>query len=81
MNPPFHSGQNTDISLGRAFLRAAADSLRTGGRLFMVANRQLPYEAELDALGLIWRKPVEDATYKLLFAEKRQIGAKPMTFR
>ena len=47
----------------------------------MVANRQLPYEAELDALGLIWRKPVEDATYKLLFAEKRQIGTKPMTFR
>jgi hypothetical protein len=42
-----------------------------GGRIFLVANRQLPYEAELDELGLVWRKPVEDATYKLLFAEKR----------
>lgn len=71
MNPPFHSGQATDIGLGRAFLRAAAASLRMGGRIFLVANRQLPYEAELDALGLTWRKPVEDATYKLLFAEKR----------
>lgn len=71
MNPPFHSGQSTDIGLGRAFVRSAAAALRTGGRIFLVANRQLPYEAELDALGLVWRKPVEDATYKLLFAEKR----------
>jgi 16S rRNA (guanine1207-N2)-methyltransferase len=81
MNPPFHTGQNTDISLGRAFLRSAADAMRTGGRLFMVANRQLPYEAELDALGLVWRKPVEDSTYKLLFAEKRLGPSKPVTFR
>ena len=71
MNPPFHSGQSTDIGLGRAFVRSAAASLRMGGRIFLVANRQLPYEAELDELGLVWRKPVEDATYKLLFAEKR----------
>lgn len=81
MNPPFHSGHFTDISLGRAFLRTAADSMRTGGRLFMVANRQLPYEAELDSLGLVWKKPVEDNTYKLLFAEKRLGASKPVTFR
>ena len=81
MNPPFHSGQLTDISLGRAFLRAAAESLRTGGRLFLVANRQLPYEAELDSLGLVWKKPVEDATYKLLFAEKRLRSPAAVTFR
>ncbi len=81
MNPPFHSGQATDISLGRAFLRSAAEALRTGGRLFMVANRQLPYEAELDALELTWKKPVEEGAYKLLFAEKRLRPAKPVTFR
>lgn len=81
MNPPFHSGQLTDISLGRSFLRVAAESLRTGGRLFIVANRQLPYEAELDALGLVWKKPVEDTTYKLLFAEKRLGSSAPVTFR
>ena len=46
MNPPFHSGQATDISLG-----------------------------------LVWKKPVEDATYKLLFAEKRLGTSKPVTFR
>lgn len=70
-NPPFHTGQATDLSLGKAFLRTAADALRTGGRLFLVANRQLPYEPELEALGLVWRKLLEDSTYKLLFAEKR----------
>jgi 16S rRNA (guanine1207-N2)-methyltransferase len=71
MNPPFHTGQSTDISLGRAFLRAAADALRTGGRLFMVANRQLPYEPELERLQLVWRKIEEDSTYKVIFAERR----------
>jgi 16S rRNA (guanine1207-N2)-methyltransferase len=73
MNPPFHSGQATDLSLGRAFLRVAAEALRTGGRLFMVANRQLPYEPELEKLGLLWRKVAEDHIYKVIFAERRML--------
>lgn len=80
-NPPFHSGQSTDVDLGKAFLRSAASGLRAGGRLLVVANRQLPYEAELDRLGLAWRKPVEDATYKLLFAEKRTMDHRPLKRR
>ena len=71
MNPPFHTGQATAVDLGRAFLQTAAASLRRGGKLFLVANRQLPYEAVLDASGLAWRKTAEDPTYKLLFAHKR----------
>jgi 16S rRNA (guanine1207-N2)-methyltransferase len=71
MNPPFHTGQKTDVSLGKAFIRAAANALKRGGRLFLVANRQLPYEAELAAAGFAWRKPMEDSTFKLLFADKR----------
>jgi 16S rRNA G1207 methylase RsmC len=39
--------------------------------LLLVANRQLPYEAALEASGLAWRKIAEDKTYKLLFADKR----------
>lgn len=49
-NPPFHaqgSGDRPDI--GRAFIAAAADGLSPGGRLWMVANRHLPYESVLDA--------------------------------
>ncbi|GAA5128908.1 class I SAM-dependent methyltransferase [Luteolibacter yonseiensis] len=71
MNPPFHTGQSTDVDLGRAFLRTATASLRRGGRLLLVANRQLPYEAALEVNGLAWRKIAEDKIYKILFAEKR----------
>lgn len=71
MNPPFHTGQATDVDLGRAFLKVASASLHRGGRLLLVANRQLPYEAALETSGLAWRKIIEDKTYKLLFAENR----------
>jgi 16S rRNA (guanine1207-N2)-methyltransferase len=71
MNPPFHTGQTTDPDLGRAFLTTAASSLKRGGTLLLVANRQLPYEAVLESSGLAWRKSAENACYKLLFAEKR----------
>lgn len=71
MNPPFHSGQATDIDLGRAFLQVAIDSLRRGGRMWLVANRQLPYEPVLESHGLAWRKMAEDRVYKILSAEKR----------
>ncbi len=47
MNPPFHSGRNTDPDLGRAFISRASAVLVKGGRLLMVANTHLPYEADL----------------------------------
>jgi 16S rRNA (guanine1207-N2)-methyltransferase len=71
MNPPFHTGQATDVDLGRAFLKVATAALKRGGKLLLVANRQLPYEAALEASGLAWRKIAEDKVYKILFAEKR----------
>ena len=71
MNPPFHTGQATNVDLGRAFLKSATNSLRRGGKLLLVANRQLPYEAVLETSGLAWRKITEDRVYKIIFAEKR----------
>ena len=71
MNPPFHSGQTTDVDLGRAFLKAAAAALNPGGKLYLVANRQLAYEAALEASGLVWHNAGEDPSYKLLFAQRR----------
>ncbi len=47
MNPPFHQGRAADPALGAAFIAAAARLLTGAGRLWMVANRHLPYEAEL----------------------------------
>jgi 16S rRNA (guanine1207-N2)-methyltransferase len=47
MNPPFHDGGAEDRRLGQAFIRKAAEMLKKGGVLWLVANRHLPYEHEL----------------------------------
>ncbi len=47
MNPPFHVGRSADPSLGKAFISAAARMLSPQGKLWMVANRHLPYEPTL----------------------------------
>lgn len=48
-NPPFHAlPGEARPDIGRAFIAAAAGALKPGGALWLVANRQLPYE---DALG------------------------------
>jgi 16S rRNA (guanine1207-N2)-methyltransferase len=48
-NPPFHVGRAETPALGQAFITRAADALVADGRLLLVANRQLPYEAVLAA--------------------------------
>ncbi|GIT90909.1 MFS transporter [Jannaschia pagri] len=47
MNPPFHTGRKADPALGRSFVQVASRLLTPRGRLIMVANRHLPYEATL----------------------------------
>lgn len=47
-NPPFHGpGRAARPDIGRAFIAAAAQALAPGGTLWLVANRQLPYEQAL----------------------------------
>ena len=49
-NPPFHAQGSADRpDIGRRFIAAAAEALKPGGRLWLVANRHLPYESVLDA--------------------------------
>jgi 16S rRNA (guanine1207-N2)-methyltransferase len=48
-NPPFHQGRADLPELGRAFITSAADALVPDGRLLLVANRHLAYEAVLGA--------------------------------
>lgn len=43
-NPPFHVGKATDLSVPRAFIEDSHARLVPGGRLYLVANRTLPYE-------------------------------------
>lgn len=49
-NPPFHANARADRhDIGRRFIAVAAQSLRPGGSLWLVANRHLPYEQTLAA--------------------------------
>lgn len=47
MNPPFHDGRAADPRIGADFIAAAARLLTGAGKLWMVANRHLPYETVL----------------------------------
>lgn len=69
-NPPFHDGGAEDRALGQAFIDRAAKSLRTGGTLWMVANRHLPYETTLNAAFKTVRPVVEAEGYKIIEARK-----------
>ena len=70
MNPPFHTGRNADPDLGRAFIKAAAAMLGPGGELWMVANRHLLYEADLDAAFARSEEVAGDARFKILHAAR-----------
>ena len=69
-NPPFHDGGAEDRRLGQAFIRKAAELLKKGGVAWVVANRHLPYEAELNAAFKRVRLVAEAGGYKLFEAVK-----------
>lgn len=68
MNPPFHTGKTTDIDLGRAFIATAARCLAPGGRLMLVANRQLPYELQVDEFFGARQTVAENNLYKIILS-------------
>lgn len=47
-NPPFHDGGIEDKRLGQKFIRKSAELLKKGGVAWIVANRHLPYENDLN---------------------------------
>jgi len=69
-NPPFHQGRAAEPALGAAFIAAAARILKPDGRLLLVANRQLPYEAPLAVAFRHVERIGEDRTYKVLAANR-----------
>ncbi|MDB5409911.1 MAG: Methyltransferase small domain family [Rhodospirillales bacterium] len=69
-NPPFHEGRADKTALGRQFIQAAAGALVKGGRLLLVANRHLPYEATLAACFRIVRGVADRGGYKIIEAVK-----------
>lgn len=69
-NPPFHQGRADQPDLGQAFIAAAARALNPGGRLWLVANRHLPYEAVLSEHFASVRTPVTADGFKVIEAVK-----------
>jgi 16S rRNA (guanine1207-N2)-methyltransferase len=67
-NPPFHQGRADLPELGRAFITSAADALQPDGRLWLVANRHLPYEAILNARFRDVRSVVVQEGFKVIEA-------------
>jgi 16S rRNA (guanine1207-N2)-methyltransferase len=70
MNPPFHAGRSADPTMGQGFIAAAAKRLKPGGKLLLVANRQMPYEAGLKSLFKTVQPLEDDAGYKIIEAKK-----------
>ncbi len=69
-NPPFHVGRAGDPGLGRAFVAAAAEMLAPSGDFWMVANRHLPYEAELTADFAQVEEAGGTSSFKVIHARK-----------
>jgi len=74
-NPPFHAqGRGDRPDIGRRFIAVAAQALKPGGRLWLVANRHLPYEAELDAHFGNVRTVAQEGGFKIVDAMKSREG-------
>ncbi|MCV3239808.1 class I SAM-dependent methyltransferase [Mesorhizobium sp. ZC-5] len=70
MNPPFHKARAADPLIGQGMIKAAAAALRRGGRLLMVANTALPYEAVLNGQFGGHKEIARDGGFKVLSATR-----------
>ena len=70
MNPPFHTGRATEPHLGQEMIRKAASALKPGGRLFLVANRPLPYERVLPEDFSAHGELAHDDSFKVLWGRR-----------
>lgn len=76
-NPPFHAQRGIDRpDIGRRFISVAADSLRPGGRLWLVANRHLPYEKALSENFAVVHTVVQRHGYKIIEAVRARSAPK-----
>jgi 16S rRNA (guanine1207-N2)-methyltransferase len=70
MNPPFHQGRAAEPGIGQEMIRAAASALKPGGRLFLVANRPLPYERVLAEAFSMHGELARDDRFKVLWGRR-----------
>ncbi len=65
INPPAHTGTTVSVGAAQQMFRRAGEAVGVGGRLVIVANRRLPYENALSALGGC-RIVREDGGFKII---------------
>lgn len=71
-NPPFHVGKQTELSVPLQFIDDSWEVLKPGGRVFLVANRTLPYELPIrERFGQV-STVYDGRRFKVLSATKRQ---------
>ncbi|ESQ83431.1 hypothetical protein AEAC466_12205 [Asticcacaulis sp. AC466] len=72
-NPPFHATDRADRhDIGKAFIVSAARALVSGGQMWLVANRHLPYEETLNSVFKSVSVAAENGYYKVF----RAVGPK-----
>jgi 16S rRNA (guanine1207-N2)-methyltransferase len=75
-NPPFHQGVGVNFQVAHQFVRDAAQVLRPGGRLFLVANRFLRYgDLIRETFGDV-AAAYADNRYHVLTAVARKTGSR-----
>ncbi|CAN5668723.1 class I SAM-dependent methyltransferase [soil metagenome] len=72
-NPPFHLEKGTNLAIPSQFIRDAARALAPGGRLYLVANRTLPYERWLEAAFGSYEVARNGKEFKVLTAVARPL--------
>lgn len=68
MNPPFHTQQHEDRELGQRFCKSALKMLKSGGKVYIVANRHMPYEDALEKAAKKVERLAEENGFKILAA-------------
>lgn len=66
MNAPFHEGRRPEPMLGLRFIEAAANALKPGGELWLVANRHLPYEKHLQTALAHSEIVIQNGSFKVM---------------
>ena len=70
MNPPFHRSRAAEPEIGQKLIAVAANALVNRGTLFLVANRNLPYERALTTSFSEFTQIAGDRAFKV-FAARR----------
>jgi 23S rRNA (guanine1835-N2)-methyltransferase len=69
-NPPFHQQHVVDDYVGRRLLKQSARMLASGGQLWLVANRHLPYANTLRRSFSVVERQASNAKFTVWRAEK-----------